>query len=116
MRVDHFRFGSIRVDGVTYENDLLIDRGRVQKRKKRRSKAFREEYGHTPLSIEETIPWKCRTLIVGTGAEGALPVMPEVVGEARRRHVDLLIVPTAKAIDLLNRKQSNANAVLHVTC
>ena len=116
MRVDHFRFGSIRVDGVTYENDLLIDRGRVQKRKKKRSKAFRDEFGHTPLSVEEAIPWKCQTLIVGTGAEGALPVMPEVVLEANRRHVDLVVVPTAQAIDLLNQKPSKANAILHVTC
>jgi|SRR5438132_9914430 len=116
MRLDHFRFGSIRVDGVTYENDLLIDRGRVRKRKKKASKAFRDQFGHTPLSLEETIPWKCRTLVVGTGAEGALPVMRDVVGEAERRHVDLVIVPTAKAIDLLNGKRSNANAILHVTC
>jgi len=116
MRFDHFRFGSIRVDGVTYENDLLIDRGRVRKRKKKASKAFRDQFGHTPLSVEEAIPWKCRTLVVGTGAEGALPVMPELIGEAERRHVHLVIVPTAQAIDRLNRKPSNANAILHVTC
>jgi hypothetical protein len=116
MRLDHFRFGSIRVDGVTYENDLLIDRGRVRKRKKKASKAFRDQFGHIPLSLEETIPWKCRTLVVGTGAEGALPVMPEVVDKAERRHVELVIVPTAKAIELLNRKPSSVNAILHVTC
>jgi hypothetical protein len=116
MRLDQFRFGSIRVDGVTYENDLVIDRGQVRKRKKKASRAFRDQFGHTPLSVEETIPWKCRTLVVGTGAEGALPVMPEVIGEAERRHVDLVIVPTAKAIDLLSAKRSDANAILHVTC
>jgi hypothetical protein len=116
VRLDNFRFGSIRVDGVTYENDLLIDRGQVRKRKKKASKAFRDQFGHTPLSVEETIPWKCRTLVVGTGADGALPVMRQVIGEAERRHVDLVIVPTAKAIDLLNRKRSDANAILHVTC
>lgn len=116
MRLDRFRFGSIRVDGLTYENDLLIDRGQVRRRKKKASKAFRDQFGHTPLSMEETIPWKCRTLVVGTGAEGGLPVMPEVMAEAERRHVELVIVPTAQAIDLLNRTPSKANAVLHLTC
>ena len=116
MRLDNFRFGSIRVDGVTYENDLLIDRGQVRKRKKGASKAFRDQFGHTPLSVEETIPWKCRTLVVGTGADGALPVMPEVKDKAERRHVELVIVPTARAIQLLNRKPSSVNAILHVTC
>src|ERR1700716_1805002 len=116
MRLDNFRFGSICVDGGTYENDLLIDRGQVRKRKKGASKAFRDQFGHTPLSVEETIPWKCRTLVVGTGAEGALPVMREVKDKAERRHVELVIVPTARAIQLLNRKPSSVNAILHVTC
>jgi hypothetical protein len=116
MRLDHFGFGSIRVDGVTYQNDLVIDRGQIRKRKKKASKAFRDQFGHTPLSVKERIPWKCRTLVVGTGAEGALPVMQDVIGEAERRHVDLVLVPTTKAIDLLNGKRSNSNAILHITC
>jgi hypothetical protein len=72
MRFDKFSFGSIRIDGSTYEHDVIIDRGEVHKRKKKPSKKFREEFGHTPLSIEEEIPWKCRQLIIGTGAYGRL--------------------------------------------
>jgi hypothetical protein len=29
---------------------------------------FGKQFGHTPLSIEEDIPWKCRQLVIGTGA------------------------------------------------
>jgi hypothetical protein len=53
-RFEAFSFGSIRIDGVTYEHDVLIDRGQVHKRKKKPSKKFREAFGHTPLSAEET--------------------------------------------------------------
>jgi hypothetical protein len=116
MEVDRFRFGSIRVDGVTYENDIIIDRGRVAKRKKKASKPFRDQFGHTPLSVEEKIPWKCETLVVGTGARGALPVMPQVQREAERRQVELVVVPTKQAIDLVNRQAGKTNAILHVTC
>src|SRR5262245_30619621 len=91
-RFEEFSFGSIRIDGVTYEHDVLIDRGEVRKRKKKLSKKFREKFGHTPLSTEEIIPWKCKRLVIGTGA-GALPVMDEVKKEAKRRHVDLIILP-----------------------
>jgi hypothetical protein len=66
-RFEAFSFGSIRIDGVTYEHDVLIDRGEVRKRKKKRSKKFREAFGHTPLSAEEKIPWKCSRLVIGTG-------------------------------------------------
>ena len=52
----------------------------------------------------------------GTGVAGSLPVLPEVEDEARRRDVELLILPTAEAIDLLNRGMEDTNAVLHLTC
>jgi hypothetical protein len=115
MRFEAFSFGSIRIDSVTYEHDVVIDHGRVRKRKKKASKKFREEFGHTPLSIEENIPWDCRRLVIGTG-EGALPVMDEVQREAERRKVKLSILPTAQAIEELKQHPRGTNAILHVTC
>src|SRR6266496_1402633 len=85
VRFTEYSFGSVRVDGVTYDHDLIIDRGKVRKRKKAASRKFRGAYGHTPLSIAENIPWRCRRLVVGSGADGALPVMQQVRDEARRR-------------------------------
>lgn len=32
MRIEQFTVGSIRIDGVIYEHDVVIARGRVQKR------------------------------------------------------------------------------------
>jgi hypothetical protein len=102
MRFEAFSFGSIRVDRVTYDYDLVIDRGDIRKRKKKPSQPYRAEFGHTPLSLEEKIPWKCRRLVIGAGANAALPVMKEVRNEAKRRKVELLVLPTAQAIELLN--------------
>lgn len=116
MRFEKFSFGSIQIDGVTYQDDVVIDRGEVRKRKKKPSKAFRDEFGHTPLSVGEKIPWKCRRLVIGTGANGALPVMKEVTLEAERRKIELLILPTSQAMDVLNRQPQETNAILHVTC
>lgn len=70
MRFDHFSFGTIRIDGVTRECEVVVDRGEVRKRKKGPSKQFADDFGHTPLSIEEDISWKCRRLVVGTGRMG----------------------------------------------
>ena len=87
MRFEKFSFGSIRIDGTTHEYDVVVDRGQVRKRKKKPSKKFRDAFGHTPVSVGEAIPWKCRRLMVGTGT-GALPVMDEVKREAKRRKID----------------------------
>jgi hypothetical protein len=62
---------------------VVIDRGTVHKRKKKASKKFRDAFGHSPLCVEEEIPWKCRRCVIGTGT-GALPVMKEVKREATR--------------------------------
>jgi hypothetical protein len=116
MRFEQYSFGSLQIDGVSYDHDLIIDRGKIRKRKKAASKRFREAYGHTPLSLVEEIPWRCDRLVIGTGANGSLPVMREVEEEARRRNIDLLIAPTPDAIKTLNESTMSTNAVLHVTC
>ena len=115
MKLQQFSFGQIRIDDIEYGYDVVIDRGKVGKRKKKASKKFREAFGHTPLSLEEKIPWKCRRLVVGTG-QGALPVMDQVKREAKRRKVELLILPTEEAMKLLNQRVEKTNAILHVTC
>ena len=116
MQFTGYSFGSVRVDGVTYDHDLIIDRGKVRKRKKAPSRKFRGAYGHTPLSAEEDIPWRCRRLVIGTGADGALPVLQQVRDEARRRKVDLVVLPTAEAIGILTGDAADTNAILHLTC
>jgi hypothetical protein len=116
MRFDSFSFGSLSIDDSTYEHDVVIDRGEIRDRKKKPSKKFRDDFGHTPLSIAEDIPWKCRQLVIGTGAYGRLPVMKAVELEARRHKVKLLILPTLKAIKVLQEDPEGTNAILHVTC
>jgi hypothetical protein len=115
MKFQQFSFGQIRIDGIEYGYDIVIDRGEILKRKKKPSQKFRDSFGHTPLSLEEEIPWKCRRLVIGTGI-GALPVMDEVRREAERRKVELIILPTEEAIEVLKRRAENTNAILHGTC
>jgi hypothetical protein len=100
VRFSGYSFGSVRVDGVTYDHDLVIDRGKIRKRNKGASRQFRGAYGHTPLPAAEDIPWRCRRLVIGTGADGALPVMDEVHEQARRREVELVIVPVLRRLGL----------------
>jgi hypothetical protein len=110
-------FGSIEVDGREYEHDVVIEGGRVRQRKKKPSKPYRNEFGHTPLSAEEELPWGGSRLIIGTGAYGSLPIMPDVVEEAGRRGVDLAALPTEDACQLIaSLDEREVYAVLHVTC
>ncbi len=110
-------FGQLELDGQFFEHDVVIEGGAVRKRKKGPSKPLRDQYGHTPLSVDEQIPWSASVLVIGTGANGQLPVTDEVVGEASRRGVQLITLPTPEACRILNGStDGDIAAILHVTC
>jgi hypothetical protein len=117
MKARLLGFGELEVEGKRYTHDVVIDGGKVRKRRKGPSKAFRERFGHTPLSVEEEIPWGGKRLVIGTGAHGALPIMGEVLAEARQRGIEVTAAPTSEACQLLEEvKKGQAYAILHCTC
>ncbi len=117
MHADLVGFGVLLIDGQRYEHDVVIEGGTIRKRKKGPSKPFRSEYGHTPLSAAEAIPWGAPLLIIGTGASGQLPVRPEVLEEAQRRGVTVVLEPTEDACRRLSELDvDTVAAILHVTC
>jgi hypothetical protein len=101
MQVRLLRFRSLEVEGRQYENDIVIEGGRVRKRKKKPSKPYRDEFGPTPLSADEELLWGGGRLIIGAGAYGSLAIGPRVLEEARRRGVDLSALPTEDACRLI---------------
>ncbi len=110
-------FGEIEIDGQRYDYDVIIDEIGIRKRKKKPSKVYRDQYGHTPLSVDEEIPWGGERLIVGTGAYGKLPIMPEILAEAKQRGIEIVAVPTEEACRLIsNEEGKKVRALLHVTC
>ena len=42
--------------------------------------------------------------------------MKDVKREAEKRKIELSVLPTAQAIEMLNEDIDDTNAVLHVTC
>jgi hypothetical protein len=119
MHLRLVRFGEVDVDGRSYPYDVVLERGETSRRRKGPSKDRRHLYGHTPLTAAERIPWgpKGSRLVVGTGADGMLPIDPDVEAEAVRRGVELIALPTDEACALLaDAPAREVRAILHVTC
>jgi hypothetical protein len=114
MVVEKYDFGSIIIDGKLYENDIIIQKGKVEKRNKEKSKSFKSKYGHTPLTVLENLPWDADRLVVGTGMYGRLPITDDVINEAKEQKVELIIKTTQEAIKHIN--DANTNLLLHLTC
>jgi hypothetical protein len=90
--------------------------GQAAQTEEKPSRQHRDEFGHTPVSLKEVIPWKCKRLVVGTGMLGHLPVMDEVKAEAHHRGVELVLCPTPEAVQMLRDNPADTNALLHVRC
>ena len=117
MKARLLGIGDIELEGKRYDADVVIERGQVRRRRKKPSKPYRDRFGHTPISADESIPWGGPTLIVGTGADGRLPIMAQVYKEAARRNVEIIALPTEAACRLIaDLEPDEVNAVLHVTC
>jgi hypothetical protein len=72
MRIDRCQFGSITIDGKTYDHDVMIGlSGEVSKRKKKLSK---QQYGtsHVVSKAEAKSVYEkgCDLIIIGSGQEG----------------------------------------------
>mgnify|MGYP001611561954 CR=1 FL=1 len=78
MKITGTRFGSITIEGTTYEHDVLIrSTGDIVKRKKKLSKRL---YGTSHIISKDEAKFirdkACRTLILGTGQEDQVRLSP----------------------------------------
>ena len=101
---------------MTFEHDVVIEGRRIRKRKKGPSKSLRGGPGAYTADSRQDIPWSCRRLVVGTGASGSLRITDDVIAEAERRGLELIVTPTVEAIEQLRSSPADTNAILHVTC
>ena len=65
MRARLVKFGEIEVEGKRYTHDVVIDGGKVRKRKKGPSKEFREKFGHTPCRPAKKFPGEASGSLLG---------------------------------------------------
>jgi hypothetical protein len=120
MKIEKTSFGSITIDGKTYDHDVLIDMGgKVRKRKKKLSK---EKYGTSHiLSLEEAryvLEKGCTTLILGAGQEGlSVRLSDEAQAYLKEKGCRLIRKATPEAIRAYNEcKEKGKIGLFHVTC
>ena len=117
-RIDRTEFGSITIEGVLYDHDVVIRMsGDVTKRKKKLSKAV---YGTSHIiSINEAkyIHEKgAEGIIIGSGQYGTVRLSDEAVEYFDKKGCRVDLLPTTSAIDLWNGSKGSLIGLFHVTC
>jgi hypothetical protein len=118
MEIEGTTFGTITIDGKTYEHDVIIRlSGEVVKRKKKLSKKY---YGTSHvLSMDEAkfiFERGCEQLILGSGQIGNVHLSPEAEAYFAKKGCKVLLQPTPEAIGVFNRSHAKKIGLFHVTC
>jgi len=112
------KFGWVKVRGVKFEKDIIIHTdGTITKRDKKKSKALKPNYGHTPLSEHELgflSQEKPEVVYVGTGHQASLPITSEALQILKK--FETIILSTPEVIDKIDHEQRKLVAIIHITC
>lgn len=113
MKIEHYSFGRITIEGKTYTSDVIIYPDKVD------SSWWRKE-GHSLhiVDLKDVIPVKPEILIVGTGQSGVMIVPEETLSYLKAQDIEVHVTRTEKAVELFNklRKDKKTVAALHLTC
>src|ERR1700674_3470475 len=118
MEIERTTFGTITIDGKTYEHDVIIRlSGEVAKRKKKLSKRL---YGTSHVMSKDEAKFVfekgCRQLILGSGQEGNVRLSPEAEAYFAKKDCEVVIQPTPQAIRNFNKGHGKKIGLFHVTC
>lgn len=112
MKITHYSFGNIQIDGKTYSKDVIIFPDHVF------SPWWRKE-GHALYEedLSEVLSSNIRTLIIGTGYHGTMQVPQATLDFLKSKDIKTYVETTRKAVELFNKTSSeNTAAALHLTC
>jgi hypothetical protein len=113
MKIEHYSFGRIIIDGKTYTSDVIIYPGKVDA-------SWWRKQGHNleVADLKDVISAKPQVLVVGTGATGFMKVPKETLSHLESKGIEVHVERTDKAAELFNQLQKDkiVIAALHLTC
>ena len=112
--IEEYGFGRIRINGREFTSDLLL-------RNREILPEWWRKQGHG-CTLEDILPALAHdpaVFVLGTGSSGLLKPDPGLEDALAARGIELVIMPTAKAVARYNRLLSSGvscAAGLHLTC
>jgi len=112
--IEDYQFGSMKIDGKRYKNDLKIIKGRVV------ADWWRKE-GHSveEADVGDILEAKPEVVVVGMGKPGRMQVEDSLRSAIQQANIRLIEEPTASALQTFNRLYDEGKHVagaFHLTC
>lgn len=119
--IEEYKFGSITIDGKTYNYDVEVRwTGEVLDWRREESHVIDVE------NVKRALEQNPETIIIGTGEMGIAKVTAEAQEEIKSRNIELIIDKTGEAVKTFNfrkeeseeekGKQEKVIGLFHLTC
>lgn len=119
--IEEYHFGSITIDGETYENDVEVRwTGDVL------PWPFKRRHVIDVEEIKRAVEEKPEVIVIGTGESGLAEVTEEAQKEIKARGIELIIDETEQAVKTFNilreesieeeGKEKEVIGLFHLTC
>ncbi|MBM4146813.1 MAG: hypothetical protein FJ240_11180 [Nitrospira sp.] len=113
MKIEHYSFGRITIEGKTYTSDIIIYQGKV-------NASWWRKQGHNLeiADLVDVLAAQPEVLVVGTGAMGLMKVPKETISHLQSKGIEVHVARTGEAVAIFNKLQKDkvAIAAFHLTC
>jgi len=111
--IQSYKFGEIRIDGKTYNHDLIIFGNKI-------TDWWREEGHVVDIKDLKNLPESFDVLVIGNGASGVCDVPQKTIDYVKDDlGVELIIKMTSEAVKTYNKLKGEGKRVVgafHLTC
>jgi len=112
--IEEYKFGSIKINGEIYEEDVMVDWNEEIKPWQRK-----ESHLIDAKAVEKAIVKFPDVIIIDTGESGIAQVLDDAKKEIEKRGVELVIEETPRAVGIFNDLKTqgkNVVGLFHLTC
>ena len=110
--IEHYAFGSIKIDGKSYSHDVIVSGKTVE--------SWWRNTSHEVLvnDLEQILKENPKFIIFGTGAMGVMKVLPETEEYLKDHGIKFSINRTADSVKEFNLSAQEPGTVtaFHLTC
>ncbi len=113
MKVEHYGFGVIRLDGREFRHDVIVYGDFVKK-------WWRKEGHRVQLEdVEDLFELKPDVVVIGTGYYGVMKVDSDVIEKLREEGIEVICEESKRAVETYNKLLKEGKKValaIHLTC
>jgi hypothetical protein len=113
MKVEHYSFGLIKLNGQEFRHDVIVYGDFVKKWWRKEGHRVQVE------DVEDILRLRPEMVVIGTGYYGVVRVDREVIEKLRDEGIDVICEESRKAVETYNKLLEEGKKValaIHLTC